>query len=125
MAFLDTRGLYTLTDLFYDTFAKRNDNKFFTGTSEPDYYVPDNSLYAEIGASLEVVPLHGDGAVTINGIETDGLTGNVQLPGYIERYKIYYPGDTVLSMKLPGGYWLECTEGGLTNYAENESYAKE
>lgn len=126
MAFLDTRGLYTLCDLMYDTFALHNKNKFFSGEdSTPSYSVAENSLYVQTGEPLEVLPIHGNGALSINGFETDGLTGNVQLPGYLTRDTQYKKGDTALSMKLPGGYYLECVEQGLTSNEETESYAKD
>jgi hypothetical protein len=126
MAFLDTRGLYTLYDLMYDTFALRKRNKFFSGEdSTPSNYVTDNSLYVQIGEPFEVLPIHGDGVLSINGFETDGLTGNVQLPGYLARYTWYKKGDTALSMKLPGGYYLECVTQGYTGDEEIESYAKD
>lgn len=126
MAFLDTRGLYTLYNLMYSTFALRKENKFFSGEdSIPSNYGTENSLYVKIGDPFEVLPIHGDGALSINGFETDGLTGNIQLPGYLTRYTQYNVGDTAVSMKLPGGYYLECVEQGLTGDEETESYAKD
>lgn len=122
MAYLDKAGLTTLANNINTKFTKKSENKFYTGTSEPTD-APNNAIFVNTDEDITAASLADlEGAQTLN--ETKPTDGNVHMGGYLERNAGYIVGDAVYSMKLPGGYYLECTGAGTTGSSEAEDYEK-
>lgn len=118
MAYLTATGLNTLANNINNTFAKKSENKLYTGTTTPTG-VSEGSILVDPdnlqGLALDSI----EGATKVAGVEPDA-NSNVQLSAYLERNKAYSVGDCYMSMNLPGGYFVECTTAGTTGTAAED-----
>lgn len=118
MAYLDNSGLTTLANNINTKFAKKSENKLYVATTAPTT-ASDNSLLVNPDELLTETE-----AGTAKVKSLNSLSGNnISMDNYLKRNTSYSVGDTAMSMKLPGLYYLECTSAGTTGSTENISYA--